>query len=155
MKILDIDVDEKDIDEFEAVLGGDLVYPQCKEKEGMAKVRCLVNAIKRDGISNALKVKRIVYLIAINKKAQWIPAATMEGIVKRAIAPLRKGKDAEASWCERFESLPTDELVELHMEIDAAIMEFPEVFDKAKFPDEICDIDHQAVLKTLEKRIQI
>ena len=71
----------------------DLEYPYCAKFEGKRKLECLIRAIMRDdSISKDMKKKRIVYLIALNKKHKWTKMETVRKMVDEALERLEKKK---------------------------------------------------------------
>lgn len=72
---------------------GELEYPYCEKFEGLRKIKCLIRAIMRDkSISKAMKKRRIVYLIALNKKHKWTKMETVRKMVDDAVSRLEKKK---------------------------------------------------------------
>ena len=67
-------------------------YPECKKFKGKEKVVCLIGAIQReyqDGkISRELAIRRINYLIALNKRHKWMSQREVERLVEKAIREL-------------------------------------------------------------------
>jgi len=61
-------------------------YPQCSSHESCGKVRCLIEAIRRDGISWKLKIRRLLALIYYNKIWKWCPQGRVKRWVRAAVA---------------------------------------------------------------------
>ena len=73
-----------------------LEYPSCARKEGEAKVDCLIRRIiydyKHGGISKRLAIRRMVYLIALNKRNEWVSMTEIRHKVKKGLERLKRTK---------------------------------------------------------------
>jgi len=69
-------------------------YPQCVPHKGCGKVKCLIEAIKRDDIPWKLKIKRLMALIYYNRVWKWCPQGRVKRWVRAAVAniAIRHGK---------------------------------------------------------------
>jgi len=63
-------------------------YPQCVPHKGCGKVRCLIEAIRRDRIDWKLKLKRLRALIFFNKIHGWCSPRRVRRWVYKAAADL-------------------------------------------------------------------
>jgi hypothetical protein len=87
---------------FEELMGmAGRIYDHRQPETGMRKVNWLINQILKDKtISKDMKRRRIVYLIALNKKHRWAKTESVRKAVDRALAklegsnpnPRRKGR---------------------------------------------------------------
>jgi len=68
----------------------DVEYPYCRRFKGTRRIKCYINAIMRDKIPKKKKIRRLVYLIALNKVHKWTKMRTVRKLVKEALERLKK-----------------------------------------------------------------
>jgi hypothetical protein len=62
-----------------------LKYPFCKPVSKKGKIACLIREIKKDSIGPQLKCRRLIYLVAINRKQGFEAQKSAERKIKTAL----------------------------------------------------------------------
>lgn len=65
------------------------VYPFCVPVKKSQKIPCLIREIKKDTITPQKKCRRLIYLVAINRKQRFESDASARRKVKKALKSMR------------------------------------------------------------------